>query len=233
MKLLLTANQLTTLRNTAGFMLSESLCALAISMVSLCSVMVANSHSLKLVKSTRDSSAATLCLQERVEQLRIANWQQITRAEYLQNSYFATVPRSIAPLEGSYTETITVSAYPDRTAASPLVVQKSNRKAAVVVFNGAGLAEQRLARIDVDISWKGKEGRQRLRQMSTIINNGGISRMNLPAMGPAGGGAQSSTTTSTTAPSTTTTTGTQSTPAATSTAIVSTRGNVAGKKGKG
>ena len=212
-------------------MLSESLCALAISMVSLCSVMVANSHTLKMVKSTRDSSAATLSLQERVEQLRIANWQQITGAEYLQNSYFASVPRSIAPLEGSYTETITVSAYPDPTSASPLVVAKTNRKAAVVLSNGAGLAEQRLARIDVDISWKGKEGRQRLRQMSTIVNNGGISRMNLPAMGPAGGGTPSSPTPTTTSTNTTTPTETTSSP--TPTAIVSTRGNVAGKKGKG
>ena len=218
----------------AGFMITESLFAMGVSTLSLGAVMLVNSHELKMVKSSRDSSAATLCLQERVEQLRIATWRQITNADYLQENYFASLPKSIAPLEGSYTETITVSAYPDPTVTEPLVVEKSKGSDVKLVSCGAAMSSQRLARVDVDIKWVGKDRRERIRQMSTILNNGGVSRMNLPATGTAGGGTTSSADTDTTTTASTTTESSETTTTTTTTTTGARgRGNVGGKGGKG
>ena len=188
---------------------------------------MANSSALKLVGTTRESNAASLSMEERVEQLRIANWRQITDSVYLRDTYFATVPKSIAPLNG-YTERVVISAWPDPAVCGQLVVEKAKGATATVLSTGTGLSDQRLAKLDVRVSWTGAQGRIRTRDLTTIISNGGISRMNLPAMGAAAGSAADTTTTTS---STTTSSSTTTTTDTTSTTTTDGRGNVGGKTG--
>lgn len=162
---------------------------MAVGALALGGAFLLDSYHLRVVKNTRESSAASLSLDERVEQLRIATWQQITNSEYLKQSYFATVPKSISPLDG-YSERISIAAWPQPEVCQPLTVEKKKGASAQVLSAGAGLEDQRVAKIDVHISWKSSGGRIRTREMTTIISNAGISRMNLPAMGGAAGGSQ-------------------------------------------
>lgn len=166
--------------------MAEVLIALAIGTMALAGAFLLDSHQMLLVKSTRESGAASMSLEERVEQLRIATWRQITDPEYLTKTYFKTVPRSIAPLD-EYTEKVSVTAWPDEAAAAPLVVEKRKNAAATVITDGAGLSNQRLAKVTVHIAWSGSNDRERTRELASIISNGGISRMNLPSMGNASG----------------------------------------------
>ena len=168
----------------AGFSIVETVIALGVGGLALSGSMVINSQQLRMVKSTRDSSAASHSMQERVEQLRIANWVDITDPLYLSDTLFATNPKSVAPLD-SYRERITVQAWPDPAVCEPLVVEKTNKAAPRIVLSGTGLADERLAKVDVRIEWVAS-GRTRVRELTTIISNGGISRMNLPAMGALG-----------------------------------------------
>ncbi len=56
----------------AAFSLLEVLVAVALSMFAMNGVMLLNNMCLRLVKSARQSNAATFSLQERIEQLRTA-----------------------------------------------------------------------------------------------------------------------------------------------------------------
>ena len=175
----------------AAFTLVETLIAVAIGTIALGGAMAINSQQLRLVKATREASAASHSLQERIEQVRTATWPQITDATYVSQTLFGSLPRSIAPLE-DYRETITLKVWPERPPSDPgpvLSVAKTPKLPAQILSAGAGIADERLVKVDVQVRWGGRNGsRQHLRELSTILSNGGISRLNLPAMGPLGGG---------------------------------------------
>ena len=222
-------------RSIGGFTLSETILATGIAMLAMAAATALNSAHLRLVKSSRQSNAATLALQERVEQMRLANWRKITDPDYLKDTLLASVPSSAAPLN-PITEKITISAYPDPSVAQKLVVERRSNGERVTLVSGAGLTTQRLAQVEFQLGWVGADQRPRLRATTTMVSNGGISRMNLPGFGPSGGAPTSSTSatpapTATPAPS-----GTPSpwaTPVATPTATSPRgRGNVGGKSGK-
>jgi Tfp pilus assembly protein PilV len=219
---------------SAGFSIVEVMIAMGIGSLALGSTMLINSQQLRIVKSTRDSSAASHSMQERVEQLRIATWRQITDSSYVAGTLFATLPRSIAPLEGFH-EQITVTAWPDPNACTGLIVEKSENQSAHIVSVGAGLKDQRLAKVDVQIRWMGKNSRVRSREMTTVISNGGISRMNLSAMGSMGGAdwsASSGSSAGTGGSSTTTTVSPPTTPPTAVNGNGKGRGTVGGKGGQ-
>lgn len=236
-------------RSRGGFSSAEALISLCIGAVAVAGGLTMNSHELKLVKATREAGSASGVLEERVEQLRTANWRQLTSPRYLADSYFATLPKSAASLS-RYTERITISAWPDEDAVEPIVIEKKPKAVAGVVQPGGDLADQRLAKVDVHITWLGKDRRVRTRELSTMISNGGISRVNLPALGTAGPAGDTATPTptptATSTPAPTATPDPDATPAPTPDPTPTSsgngngndndngngRGNVSGKSGK-
>lgn len=180
---------LTPRAGEAGITIVETVFALVIMGITIGGVMLMNSQQLKMVKSVRDTNAAALCMQERVEQMRIATWPQMTNTTYLRDTYFASTPRSAAPL-GSFVEKVTVQPYVSvastssalPTVASQIVVQRKNGQPAEIV-SSADLSGERLARVLVDLTWTGKEGAPHSRQYTTVISNSGVNRFTLPAMG--------------------------------------------------
>jgi type II secretory pathway pseudopilin PulG len=178
-------------KSSAAFGLPETIIAMAIAALAMSGAMAINSHQLRLVKSTREASAASHALQERIEQVRTATWKQITDPIYVSQTLFSSLPRSIAPLDG-YRETITITPWPETSALGPsplLCVEKTPKQSAQIISAGSGIGNARLVKVDIQIKWGGNGNRERSRELTTILSNGGISRMNLPAMGPLGGGA--------------------------------------------
>ena len=174
-------------KSVSALSLPETMIALAIGALAISGAMAVNSHQLRLVRATREASAASHAIQERLEQARTATWKQITDPTYLGQTLFSSLPRSIAPLD-RYRETITISAWPEGSGPV-LCVEKMPKQGARIVSAGVGIADHQLLKVDFQICWGGGEGkRERRRELSTIISDGGISRINLPAMGPLGGG---------------------------------------------
>lgn len=197
--------------------------------------MLLNTAHLRVVKSARQSNAATLCLQERVEQMRLGDWRKITDAEYLRNTLLANAPRSAAPLD-RIAERVTIAAYPDPDAAQKLIVERRTNGERVTMISGAGLSSQRLAQVEFQVTWLGADARLRQRATITLISNGGISRMNLPGFGN-DGGAPAPTSTPVPTGGGTATPAPGATPAPTPTPTPGDgngngRGNVGGKPGK-
>jgi Tfp pilus assembly protein PilV len=211
----------------AGFSLPEAVVALGIGTMAVAGGMALNQQELRIVKSVRESAAASSVLEERVEQLRIATWRQITDVAYLRDSLFPTIPKSAFAMPG-LTEKVTVTAFPNAAACTGILIEKPANAAVVVRSSGTGLDQQRLAKVAVQVTWLGKDGRQRTRELATVISNAGISRTNLAALGASGEATGSITTTTTT--SSTTTTATTSTDT-TTTSSGSGRGNVGGQPG--
>jgi type II secretory pathway component PulJ len=160
MKLTETASVGFLTQSAHGFSIVEAVVAMAIGTLAVGGAMLLNSHQLRMVKSTRESNAAVHTIAERVEQLRDANWKQITDPVFISTTFFAKVPRSAAPLD-SYSEKLTISAWPDPTACNKLVVEKAEKSPANVLLSGAGLSSTGLARVDVQISLvgQGSEGK--------------------------------------------------------------------------
>jgi hypothetical protein len=229
---------------TGGFSLAEAVVALGIGTIAIAGGMSLNSHQLRLVKSVRESNAASHALEERIEQLRLANWKQLTDPSFVTEHYFSSKPKSGHVLSGS-TERLTVSAFPDEAACTPLSIERNATGAITVLSGGEGLNTQRLARVNVRVAWPSTDNKVRVRELASIISNAGINANSLPAMGTDSGSAgsteaattqtesgsgtdtQTATDTGTTVPEVTTTTTNNN-----GNGNGNGQGNVAGKPGK-
>src|SRR5436190_13278204 len=106
-------------QKASGFTLPEAVIAVAVSALGMAGVMSMNSTHLRLVKSLRQSNAASVCLQERVEQLRTtgSDWRNLTNPTFVSGSkLMGQKLSSAAPLD-HVEERFTASAYPDPAAA--------------------------------------------------------------------------------------------------------------------
>jgi hypothetical protein len=174
-------------RCLAGFSLCETVIAMAIGVIAISGAAALNSQQLRIVADTRQASAASHALQERLEQVRSVNWKQVIDATYLTGTFLAAPPKSVAPL-ADYQENITITGWP-AGGGTVLRITKEPKLAAQVVAQSGDLANERLLKIVVQLKWEGTAGIVHTRELATILSNGGISRVNLPAMGPIGGGA--------------------------------------------
>jgi hypothetical protein len=147
----------------------------AISLVSFASasLFLLYSSALQLMQLQADTQAATLCLQERAEQMRGLNQAQLEDAPSLQG-VLATLPSSAQALPG-LTEDITVSAYP-AVAGATLHVRRTPPGAAVTVTqpSGSSLAAATVVRVDLRTTWTGR-GRTHIRENSLLVAPGGNS----------------------------------------------------------
>ena len=188
----------------AAFTLVETMVGAAVAVIGIGGVAVLNSAHLRYVQSARQSNAATLVLQERVESMRLTDWHHLTDALYLKDTLYATPAASAGPL-GRFTEELRVTAYEpqidsEHPAPSPLVVKRNANGTRVTMLSGSGLGTQRLAKVDLKVSWAGSDGRNRVRATTSLISNGGISKLNLPGFGGSTAGTFPSTSPTSTPP---------------------------------
>lgn len=146
----------------------------AISLVSFASasLFLLYSNSLQMLRGQADTEAATLCLQERAEQVRNLNWDQISSAASL-TSLLANSPSS-ARLLPSLTEDLTVSVYP-ASASTPLHLRRSPPAGAVTTVaqpSDSSLANATLVRVDLRATWT-DNGRAHIRENSLLLSPGG------------------------------------------------------------
>jgi type II secretory pathway pseudopilin PulG len=157
-----------------GTTLIEVVMALGLVAIFLGSLFTMNSASMQTIKMARDTAAASQVLQQRVESLRIANWHQVTDADWLQ----ANVLNSAAPgIEGlkSFSETLTLSPY-DSTAVATTQLTRTGNSVRTVVRNDA-LLNERAVKVVWSISYVGSPNdRATTRQTVAILAKGGVAK---------------------------------------------------------
>ncbi len=134
-----------------GFTLVEVLVALVVCVIFGAAAFATNSQLLVGLKTQKETTAATMLLQRRMEDLRASAWRDIATASYLKTAvvanpaptnpnltaqqiadYVAGIQYSEAPL-GDLTERITVSVYPPDNATSAVVQRDSVNPAGQIV----------------------------------------------------------------------------------------------------
>ena len=170
-----------------GFTVVEAAVAGAIIILFLTSLFALNSTAMRILGSARETASASQSLQQRVEQIRLANWPQITDVNWVQSTLLAAQTDASVNLPGLQ-ETITVTSYTspssspaDLTALPEYATFTVNRSAtgAVTVTSGAGttaaMASQQMVQIDLTITWPGWN-HPRTRALTTLVSRWGISK---------------------------------------------------------
>src|SRR5262249_39731516 len=134
-------------RPTKGVTLVECMVAMAVASLGLGALMSVNSYQLRVVHSSHDANIASMCVEERMEQMRIATWKQITDPNYLRSNFYATAPKAGSSLANLY-EKITVNAYPT-ASVSPIVVERTGSYTPVIVGSGTDIPTQQSVRVDI------------------------------------------------------------------------------------
>ncbi len=163
----------------------EAAFASAIVTVVLSGLFVLQSNMMRMLASSTETVNASAHLQTRVEQVRLANWNQLTDPNWVQNTLLKTPTDADVNLPG-LTETCTVSPYQSPCSGAPAVpppppftVTRNADGTLAVAPAGYGdtalLGNQEILRVDLGVTWPSL-GRTRTRTQSTLISPWGISK---------------------------------------------------------
>ena len=163
-------------RSCVGAMLLETVMAMAIIAIFLTGQYTANMHVWRLLRESLESNGASRVLNGRAEQIRAATWDQITDANFLATSVLSIAP-DVADELGELTETIDVIAYPTPSPNPSALKVTRDKNTGIVTIVAAGdgtMNAQPSIRVNLTENWKAKGGRSRMKQISMIISNGGV-----------------------------------------------------------
>ena len=175
-------------RRRAGTTMLECVISMGVLGFGLGGVMMVNSQQLRVVRATHEVGSADFSQQERIEQMRIATWKQITDASYIRSTFFAARPASSDPI-GAITEELTVTG---TTVTDPpwteLKVRRNGDGTIQTLGPGYNLSAQAEVTATLKVNWAGADGKDRTMQTSAAFSNGGVTKLNLPAFGQVASG---------------------------------------------
>ena len=168
-----------------GFTVLEAVVAGFIVSVLLSGLFVLNSDMMHLLASSTEAANASAHLQTRVEQVRLANWSQLSDPTWIQGSLLQNPTDADLNLPG-YSETLTVSPYlspcsvpPTVAPPPPFTVTRAANGIVTTSPPGYGfstlLGNQEMLQIDLSVTWP-VLGRTRTRTQSTVVSPWGISK---------------------------------------------------------
>ena len=177
--------------NRRGFTLAEVLVAIAVAVLFGLAAFATNERLLLALKTQKETTAATMMLQERMEAFRSLTYSNAASSQASASpsppqtaaDIVADATTSEAPL-GNLSETITVSGYlttsggsgyPSDGSTSNQWVRNSTYPTGNLVTSNANLATSYdLLQVDIKVSWTSAGGRTRNRELAAIVGKGNI-----------------------------------------------------------
>jgi type II secretory pathway pseudopilin PulG len=160
--------------STAAFTLLETMVAGTIMALFLGALFALNSSSMETLRGAREFTCASQVLQQRVESMRIANWHQVTDADWIQNNLL----NSDAPGESllnSAAETLTLIPYGSSTTGNTQLTRSSG--SASIVTRNSQLLTESAVKVIWTVSYIGSpNNRSYSRQIVAILAKGGVAR---------------------------------------------------------
>lgn len=131
-----------------------------------------------MVSAQSETIAANELIQERLDQVRSAGWNQIGDGTHLRDEVLSNASPFAKNLS-AVREVITVSPYPDTTpTVAPLKVERfANGQVQVTSEPPSGFSLRRLTAVRVSLraEWVSRQNRRtRAREVSTVVAVGGI-----------------------------------------------------------
>ena len=148
--------------------------AAAVAALFLSSLFAINTASMGTIKMARESAAASQVLQQRVESMRIANWHQITDADWIQaNLLNADAPGSVNLK--ALGETLTISPYGSGNVGNTQLT-RTNGSAVITQRNTALLTENAIEVVWTVAYTGAPNDRPMTRQTVAILGKGGVAK---------------------------------------------------------
>lgn len=158
----------------AGFTLLETMVAGTIMALFLSALFSVNSVSMATLRAARESTCASQVLQQRIEAMRIANWHQVTDADWLQANLLNSEAAG-ADMLNSRTETLTLIPYGSTTTGNTQL-NRSNGAATIINRNSSLLAENAV-KVIWTINYVGSPNNRTFsRQIVAILAKGGVAK---------------------------------------------------------
>jgi type II secretory pathway pseudopilin PulG len=159
---------------SSGFTFPELCVAIAVTALFGAAVFGTNSRLLVALKTQKESSAATMVLQQRMESLRACSFTQVATKDYLETNIFNAPTGSEGPL-GNLNEQVTVGVY-GNTAVAPIMLLRNPQHPGTPqeLSTNDTLTSYNLLQVDLLLQWTGGDGRTRTRQLSAIFGKGNI-----------------------------------------------------------
>jgi type II secretory pathway pseudopilin PulG len=154
--------------------LIESTIAAAICAMFLGSLFTLNTSTMGTLRMAREAACASQVLQQRIEGMRIANWHQITDADWVRNNLLNTDAPGSTSLK-NLSETLVLSPY-GSSATAVTEVTRSGGAARVVTRNSSLLTENAM-KVVWTVNFTGAPNdRDSSRQTVAILAKGGVAK---------------------------------------------------------
>ena len=148
--------------------------AAGVSALFLGSLFAINSSSMGTIKMARETAAASQVLQQRVESMRIANWHQITDADWIKANLMNTSAPGSTDLK-SVSETLLLSPYGSANVGNTQLT----RTGGFVVINSenTALLTENAIKVTWTVNYTGAPNdRATMRQTVAILAKGGVAK---------------------------------------------------------
>lgn len=165
---------------SGAFTFAEVCVAIVVCVIFAAAAFATNQRLLIALKNQKETTAATMMLQERMEAFRGFSYTNLSDPTYVSTNVAQVATTSEVPLS-NLSEIITVSGYMDtsgniangssknawtRDSTHPTGNQTNTYATLATDFN--------LIQVNIQLTWTSKDGRSRTRSLSTIVGKGNI-----------------------------------------------------------
>ena len=162
------------LQSDSASTLIEATIAATICAIFLGSLFSMNTSTMSAVKMAREAACASQVLQQRIEGMRIANWHQITNADWVRTNLLNTDAPGSTGLK-NLSETLVLTPY-GSGSTTPTEVNRSGGAARVVTENASLLGENAI-KVVWTVNFIGSPNdRNSMRQTVAILAKGGVAK---------------------------------------------------------
>ena len=154
--------------------LIEVTIAACISALFLGSLFTMNMTAMKTIRTSREAGCASQILQQRVESMRIANWHQITDADWVSSNLLGSEADGREGLN-QMTETLMLVPYGSETVGNTQIV-RTGGTTTIVNRSNALLAESAIKVIWTVAYSGGMNSQSTTRQTVAILAKGGVAK---------------------------------------------------------
>jgi hypothetical protein len=166
--------QLSKKTSVAGTTLIEASIAACTAALFLGSLFTMNMTGMKTIRTAREATCASQVLQQRIESMRIANWHQVTDADWIRDNFLSSDAAGSDGLR-QMTETLTLIPYGSGAVGNTKIVRTGNTTT-IVNRNNALLAESAMKVLwTVDYSG-GVNSQSTTRKAVAILAKGGVAK---------------------------------------------------------
>lgn len=174
-------------QSQSAFTFSELCIAIAVVTIFGLAAYATNQRLLIALRSQRETTAASMMLQERMEAFRALSYSNVADPTYIQTNIVQKATTSeveLGGVTGTLTETITVSGYltttggtgyPNDGSTPNQWVRNSTYQTGHQNSSNSSLATSYdLIQVDIKLSWTSANNRTRQRELSAVLGKGNI-----------------------------------------------------------